>query len=231
MAWIGVAVTGAAVGLAGAGHLLDPSPPARAGRDAQVRAVQGVGLDPLTDQEMDKARAAALAGQSRAQQAAGLPQVVFVSADRRDDVDGVARRAEVRLYDYRTDEMVTSEIDLASGRVVGTERSRNTQPPAAREELRRAVELVLADPRLGPGLRAAYKAASGRALVSADEVHVRGRVFRAAQAAGAGGGEQVAQCGRLRCLTVSLKMPDSGWLDTSRLVIDMSGQRVHVLDR
>jgi hypothetical protein len=225
---IGAGAAAAALAALGAFQLLHSS--AEAGRDATARAAQGTGLDPLTDQEVDKARTAALADQPRAQSARGLPQVVFVSADRV-DADSGPRTADVRLYDYRTDELVVRHVDLASGRVVRTEHAKGTQPPPASAELRRAVEMILADSRLGPGLRAAYKAAAGREPASAADIHVRGRIFYGPQAGGASNRNEVAECGRRRCFGVNLKLPDGTWVDTRRIVVNMSAQRINILDR
>ncbi|QXJ21415.1 hypothetical protein AGRA3207_002266 [Actinomadura graeca] len=227
-----------AVALAGAGlaalafyQLSDPSAPVRADRDAHARAAQGSGLDPLSDQEIQKAQRAALADQPRAQGVTGRPQVAFVSASRLEGPDGGPRVADVRLYDYRTDEMIVRHVDLASSQVIKTERATGTQPIASVDELRRAVELILADRRLGPGLRTSYKGAAGHEPASASDIHTRGHIFRAPQAAGARNAAAVAQCGAKRCFTVDLQLPNGTWMDTGRIVVDMSAQRVVILDR
>ncbi|WP_157430868.1 hypothetical protein [Actinomadura macra] len=227
-----------AAGLAGAGmaalvfyQLSDPSTPVKADRETHIRAARGTGLDPLSDQEIQRSRSAALPDQPRDKAVTGRPQVAFVSANRLDGPDGAPRVADVRLYDYRTDEMVVRHVDLASGRVILTQRAAGTQPIATVDELRRAVELILADRRLGPALRASYKNAAGREPASAADIHTRGHIFRGPQAAGASNATAVAKCGAQRCFTVNLKLPDGTWMDTGRTVINMSIQRVVILDR
>ncbi|TDD98150.1 hypothetical protein E1298_00345 [Actinomadura rubrisoli] len=154
-----------------------------------------------------------------------------MSANRLDGPDGGPRVADVRLYDYRTDELVVRHVDLASGRVVKSERAKGTQPMASVEELRHAVGLILADGRLGPALRASYKNAAGREPSSAADIHTRGHIFLAPQAAGASNAASVAKCGDQRCFSVNLKLPNGTWMETGRIVINMSTQRVITLNR
>lgn len=218
--------------LGGFQFLGSSAPPAQADRDAQVRAAQGTGLDPLTSQEIDRARAAAMTGQPLARAEEGRPEVAFLYAQRLDDKDAETgpRTAEVRLYDYRTDELVIQHVDLASGKVVKTQRVRDRQPAATPDELRRATTLILADAKLGKGLRAQYQAAVGRPLGSASDLHMRGFVFGAARAAGAGNASAFRECGRHRCLQVSLKLPGGRWVDMTRIVVDMSAQQILIIN-
>lgn len=229
---IAATLLGAGVIALGGYQLIDSSaPPAKADRDAQLRAAQGSGLDPLTDQEIQTARHAALTGQPQAKAATGRPEVAFLFAQRYDDknADGGPRTAEAQLYDYRTDELVIERVDLASGKVTKSDRLKDRQPGASADELRRAVGLVLADPKLGPGLRAQYQAETGRSPASADDFHTRGFVFDAHHAEAATNAAAFADCGRHRCFKVSLKLPGGRWIDTRRVVVDMSAQRVLTL--
>jgi hypothetical protein len=229
---IGVAVAGAAL-TACALYQFSGSPAPRAtAQPHQAAPAAAQGLDPLTEREEQAAQKAAMADQPLAPSRAGRPDVAFLNASLLDYEGGAEgpRVAVVKLYDYRTDEMVVRRVDLASGRVTGTERGKSQQPGASLDEARRAVDLILADGRLGPGLRAQYQKAAGRPLRSVSDLHTRALIFRAAQASSAANAADFAQCGAHRCFMPLIGFPDGGWMDTRRVIVDMSAQRILILN-
>ena len=104
------------------------------------------------------------------------------------------------------------------------------QPSATAAEARRAAELVIQDQRLGPLLREDFRHTTGKPLTSAKQLRTQALIFRVSQATGATNASDVAACGKHRCVFVFLQLPNSGWVDSTRLVVDLSAGRVHVLN-
>jgi hypothetical protein len=140
--------------------------------------------------------------------------------------------AQVDLYDYATDSLLTRDVDLSTGQVTGTVRQRGVQPPPTADEVKQALALLLADPRLGAGLRTDYAAETGKTLTSPSQFAVQGLTYRTyanPASGGAPGGNPVAQCGAHRCVQLFVRVPGGKWIDTSRIVIDLSARRVAVI--
>ncbi|MBL1100664.1 Tat pathway signal sequence domain protein [Streptomyces coffeae] len=143
--------------------------------------------------------------------------------------------AEVQLYDYASDSLITRRVDLRSGKVLASGRRHGVQPPPSLAEARQAVRILLADRRLGPGMRASYASATHRKLTSPAQLRLQGMAFLASRAEGVKGARQVSRCGAHRCVQLFVRIPgtqgrDGGrWIDTSRIVIDLSARRAAVI--
>ncbi|MFI7443678.1 Tat pathway signal sequence domain protein [Nonomuraea indica] len=183
-----------------------------------ARAAAPGPADPLTTEEIRRAAALATAGM-RSHLAAGRAQLLYVERDDAKDGEG-ARRAEAYVYDYARDELTVRTVDLGQGRVVREVTDRGVQPPPSRQEEAHAAELLLRDPRFGDGVRSAYRRAAGRELGSAADLALRGLIHSAPRGA----------CARHRCLRLFVRLPDGTFLDTSRIVVDLSAKKVHTLE-
>ncbi|WP_148082206.1 hypothetical protein [Streptomyces botrytidirepellens] len=137
--------------------------------------------------------------------------------------------AEVQLYDYASDSLITRLVDLRSGKVVRSTRQQEVQPPPTPAEVRQAVKVILADRRLGDGMRASYRAETKKRLTSPSQLLVQGMSFLGSRAEGVKGAEQVSQCGAHRCVQLFVRIPGGKWIDTSRIVIDLSAGRTAVI--
>lgn len=137
--------------------------------------------------------------------------------------------AEVQLYDYASDSLITRIVDLRSGKVVSSTRQHEVQPPPTRAEARQAVKIILADRRLGEGMRASYEAETKKRLTSPSQLLIQGMSFLGSRAEGVKGAEQVSQCGTHRCVQLFVRVPGGKWIDTSRIVIDLSAGRTAVI--
>ncbi|POX52264.1 Tat pathway signal sequence domain protein [Streptomyces sp. Ru72] len=197
---------------------------------APAEGATGKGDDPLTDDEVRRAERIALSGP---QLAAGQnveggkgPQRLAVDlaepdADELDDPNA-PRRAEVTLYDYKSDALVTKTVELRSGKVEGTGAQHGVQPPLTREENAEAARLLIADP-LGAGLKADYKDATGKELTSPGQLMLTGIVYRAVPGAQP---PVLDQCGTHRCVRLLPKIPNGAWIDGRSFVIDLSARKV-----
>ncbi|MFD4140042.1 Tat pathway signal sequence domain protein [Streptomyces sp. NPDC058572] len=190
---------------------------------------RGVGRDPLTDEELNRAEALALTPAARA---AGED----VTGDRGphhlttnlaeplpSEADSGPRRAEVSFYDYRTDELITRTVNLDTGTVERTGTQRGVQPSPHREELREALALILADP-LGDDLKGDYKHATGRPLTTPDQLWFNGDVYRTYREEHVP--DELAACGEHRCVRMVTKVKDGAWIDTRDLIVDLSARTV-----
>ncbi|MEU1411042.1 Tat pathway signal sequence domain protein [Streptomyces sp. NPDC005731] len=202
-------------------------------RQAPAEGSKGTGSDPLTDDEAERAERIAL---GRPQAVAGEnvaggkgPQRLGVDlaepdADRPDDRDP-PRRADVVLYDYGDDALVTTTVDLDTGTVERTGIQHGVQPPLGREENAEAAALLIADP-LGAGLRADFKDATGKDLTSPGQLMLTGIVYRATPGAQPA---VLGKCGEHRCVRLLPKIPNGAWIDSRSFVVDLSARKVGTL--
>jgi hypothetical protein len=157
-------------------------------------------------------------------------RLVLLAVERqRAEHAGKGRRADALFYDYATDEAVRAVVDLDAGLVGDVAASRGVQPPPTPEEARQALELILADPTLGPALKRTVLSMAGIELTGSGGLSASAVAFRAAQAHGLRNAGAVAACGRQRCVQLFLKIPQGGWIDASRVVVNLSRRQVVVL--
>ncbi len=179
--------------------------------------------DPLTGQEVAQATTIASAG-SRSHMAAGRIKLLYVERD--DDKDSSdRRRADAYLYDYGNDRLIVRTVDLGRGAIVRETVARGVQPPPSKEEETTAAGLLLSHPGYGKVTRDAYARAGGGRLRSAADLGLRGLIFTPFGESGPAG-----QCEVHRCLRLFVRLPDSTWLDTSRMVVDLSAKKIHTLE-
>ncbi|GAA2362842.1 hypothetical protein [Nonomuraea africana] len=175
--------------------------------------VQG---DPLTPEEIARAGEIATAVNHLK---GGRAELLYVERD--DDKDAEqARQAEAYIYDYASDTLIVRTVDLGRSKVIEETKGRGVQPPPSRREELRAAELLLADPKLGRGVRQSFRKAAGRELASPSDLALRGLIYS----------PERGSCAEHRCLRLFVRLPNGTFLDTSRIVIDLSAQRVHILE-
>ncbi|NUR88979.1 MAG: Tat pathway signal sequence domain protein [Nonomuraea sp.] len=197
--------------LAGSAVLLTGDSAPEAAQRAEATPAPG---DPLTQGEIR--RAAEIAGRDHL--ATGRTELLYVERD--DDKTAPGRRADAYLYDYATDTLTVRTVDLGRSEVVAQTSGRGAQPPPSPREALRAAELLLADHKLGKGVRQAFAKAAGRPLRSVSELGLRGLVYRSP------GGP----CRTHRCVRLFVRLPGGRFLDTSRIVIDLSAGTVTTLE-
>ncbi|WP_329085393.1 MULTISPECIES: hypothetical protein [unclassified Streptosporangium] len=180
--------------------------------------------DPLTGQEVAQATTIASAG-SRSHMAAGRIKLLYVERDDDKDSSPDHRRADAYLYDYGSDRLIVRTVDLGRGEVVRETVARGVQPPPSKEEETTAAALLLSHPGYGKTVRDAYAKAGGGRLGSAAELGLRGLIFTPSGESGPAG-----ECEVHRCLRLFVRLPDGTWLDTSRLVVDLSAKKIHTLE-
>lgn len=199
---------------------------------APAEGKQGTGRDPLTDDELERARRLAAAPAERTgRDAAGDRGPQHLTADLAEPLPSEAgsaappRRAIVSYYDYRTDRLVTSTVDVTTGTVESRAARQGVQPSPVRAELTEAVELILASPH-GAGLRADYRDATGTPLTTPAPLTLSGYVYRKEREAVVPPG--LRSCGVHRCVRVVTRITGGPWIDTRDLAVDLSARTVVV---
>ncbi|MEV1026580.1 Tat pathway signal sequence domain protein [Streptomyces sp. NPDC050264] len=247
MATVALAATGAAVAVAvalpdgegGSGGAAragaaqqDAVAPAGKVEAAPAEGDKGVGRDPLTDAEMDRAEKLAEQNNGLRMKARDVegdrgPQHLSTNLTEIDPgLTGAAagqRRADVVSYDYKSDSVITKTVNLDTGKVEDTQSDQGVQPPPSRAELAEATGLLIAD-RLGADLKSDYKDATGKRLTNAAQLQLSGMVFRKATVADVP--SDLTACGEHRCLRVVVKVENGPWIDTRALVVDLSARTV-----
>jgi hypothetical protein len=189
----------------------------------------GKGRDPLTDDETERVEKLALdRGLLRSgENVEGDKGPQRITVDLADPETGelddpnAPRRAEVSFYDYKDDALVTKTVNLDTGKVEQTDTQHGVQPPLSRDETFEAAKLLIAD-RLGAGLKADYKDATGKELTTPDQLMLNSMVFRSSPGTPAA----LADCGKHRCLRLFVKVKNGPWIDSRDLVIDLSARKV-----
>ncbi|NWF29287.1 Tat pathway signal sequence domain protein [Streptomyces sp. PKU-EA00015] len=213
-------------GEAGSGSAAGSRPPAVA---VPREGERGVGSDPLTPAELSRAEQIALtpAARSDGENAAGGRGPQHLATNLAEPPpsapDAAVRRAEVSFYDYRADELVTSTVNLDTGKVERTGVQRGVQPSPHPDELREAVALILADP-LGSDLKADYRHATGRSLTSPDQLWFNGDVYRTYREKDVP--DELARCGEHRCVRLVTKVVNGPWIEIRNLIVDLSARTV-----
>ncbi|GGS58099.1 hypothetical protein GCM10010156_15870 [Planobispora rosea] len=179
--------------------------------------------DPLTGEEISRASEIASATLRR-RMTTGQVELLYI--ERGDDKAAEdRRRADAYIYDYAANRFIVRTVDLAEGRVVAERAGRGAQPPPSRAEGERAAELLLADRAHGGRIRAAYARAAGRPLRSASDLGLRALVYTPRPAhRGAGA------CATHRCVRLLVRLPDATWPDTTRIVVDLSAEKILTLE-
>ncbi|MFJ6571081.1 Tat pathway signal sequence domain protein [Streptomyces sp. NPDC091292] len=209
----------------------EQAPPDGVVEDAPDEGERGTGSDPLTDDELRRAEQIAMAGGLRASarnvEGDRGPERLSTNLGEPDPSDAPGkdghRFAEIVLYDYKSDAVITRTVDLTTGKVAESTTARGVQPPPGQGELTEAARLLI-DDRLGKDLKADYRHATGKQLTDPGQLELSGMVFRkeTTQRVPAG----LADCGTHRCLRIVVKVKNGPWIDTRAMVVDLSARTV-----
>ncbi len=171
-------------------------------------------FDPLNAVEIDaiveivRARSSASpAGRSR-----GLAEANRAETERTElllverhqgEKDDPARRADVYVYDYNTNELVHTIVDVETQETISVERSRGTQLPLTQNEIQRARDLIFGDDEEFALIDAEYQRITGGPLSDVDQLNVKAFTFHAASLR-RNLNPASKRCGKHRCAQVLL---------------------------
>ncbi|MGK5630556.1 Tat pathway signal sequence domain protein [Streptomyces sp. URMC 123] len=194
------------------------------------RGEQGAGRDALTDAEVERAERLALAGRRTAgENVRGRPGPQWLGtelAEPRPTEVGQAdppRRAEIAQYDYGTETLVTTVVNLTTGAVEDTRTARGEQPPPTRDEAVEAVRVLLASP-LADGLKKDFKDATDKDLTDPGQLETTAMTYRVGEENS--GPPALRACGEHRCVRLFPKVRNGPWIDARHLIVDLSDRTV-----
>jgi len=178
-------------------------------------------LDPISAEEINRAMqfvAAPTGGlqargvdQSDSSQSQGAQKLEFlgVQAHRfeKSEQNNGSRWADTLVYDYATDELITTVINLESNSVVSVKRTRDMQPPLSDNELERAMSLVLEDDEEFSILAAEFKSITGEILTSKQQLQYKAFTFFADSMPNTVN-DASKECGKQRCAQILIYYAD-----------------------
>lgn len=188
-----------------------------------------VGSDPLTTAEIATVLAAAGSGPAAAKGEAAQEILLVERHAAGKGKDHTPRQGDLYVYDYATDTLIYSTVNVASGAVTAVERLRGVQLPLNRNEEQRALALIQADQELWSELAERYAAITGTPLTQISQLQTKVSVFHA-DVMPERLNAQAQQCGRHRCAQVLIFTVDKTLLELMPLVDLSQGQVVQVLD-
>ena len=89
------------------------------------------------------------------------------------------RRADVYIYDYDTDELINSLVDLNTSEVISSNRQKGVQLPLTQNELKRAKQIVFDDEDERQILEHEYLRITSRPLTDIAELNIKAFTFTA----------------------------------------------------
>ena len=174
-------------------NTLDPISAEEIGRVMQVTAVPRVDL---------QARGADLSVGSQSEKLEKL-EFLGVKAHRfeKSKQDEGHRWADTLVYDYATDELITTVINLDTNNVISVRRSRDMQPPLSDNELEKAMTILFEDDEEFSLLAAEFKQVTGEALISKEQLRYKAFTFFADSMPNIVN-EASKECGAQRCAQI-----------------------------
>ena len=195
-------------------------------------------MDPVSGDEVSRAKSLAMSSvttataarttvartavvQADAAETTQSPTVEFlrVQAHRfgKSELSANKRWADSTAYDYSTDELITTVIDLDNNQVVSTKRTKNMQPPMAENEIKRALEIVFEDDEERSILNAEFTRITGETLSSIDQLQYKAFTFFADSMPTVVNSAS-SSCGAQRCAQLLLYTHDNIVFEVSPIV-------------
>ncbi len=113
------------------------------------------------------------------------------------------RRADVFIYDYSSNELIESLVDLNTSEVIRSERKQGVQLPLTANELKRAKQIVFEDEDERAILESEFRRISSRELTDTSELNIKAFTFLADSLPNRVN-EASKQCGVHRCAQLML---------------------------
>ena len=192
-------------------------------------------LDPISEDEIGRAKAMAMtttASNVLARRSVSVADAAVVSATAAPTVEFLRvqphrfskseyssnkRWADSTAYDYRTDELITTVVDLDNNRIISSERTRNMQPPMAATEIERAINIVFEDDEERGILNAEFTRITGLTLTSVDQLQYKAFTFFADSMPNVVNTASKS-CGQQRCAQLMLYTHDNIVFEVSPIV-------------
>ena len=197
-------------------------------------------MDPVSDDEISRAKSIALpstanvvAARRSLRVAADTEQATTVQAISetptieflrvqphrfsKSEISQNKRWADSTAYDYTTDELITTVVDLDNNQVISSKRNKNMQPPMAESEIKRAIEIVFQDDEERSILNGEFSRITGQTLVSIDQLQYKAFTFFA-DSMPTVVNQASTSCGAQRCAQLMLYTHDNIVFEVSPIV-------------
>jgi len=196
-------------------------------------------MDPVSDDEISRAKQMAMTSMSAAENTAVVARRSAISADSvaatttarptveflrvqphrfsKSDYPSNKRWADSTAYDYTTDELITTVVDLDNNQVLSTKRTKNMQPPMAQNEIERAIAIVFQDDEERRILNAEFARITGSTLTSIDQLEYKAFTFFADSMPSVVN-DASSSCGVKRCAQLLLYTHDNVVFEVSPIV-------------
>ncbi len=139
--------------------------------------------DPLSITEINKALSLSqpVAGKSVAARSAKpalkAKELLLVERHQQKNAPKGQRLADVFTYDYGTDELIESLVDLNTNAVISTTRKQYVQLPLTENEVNRAKQIIFDDENERRILENEYQRITGRLFTTTDELNIKAFTF------------------------------------------------------
>lgn len=196
-------------------------------------------MDPVTGNEKSRAKSMAMAGfgaaiaaSRRANTAAravitteeteaSSSTIEFLRVQphrfKKSELSSNKRWADTTAYDYTTDELITTVVDLDNNQVLSTKRTKNMQPPMSEKEILRAIGIVFDDAEERGILNAEFSRITGGTLTSIDQLQHKAFTFFSDSMPNVVNNATIA-CGAQRCAQLLLYTHDNIVFEVSPIV-------------
>ncbi|MBV7330228.1 hypothetical protein KFU94_18655 [Chloroflexi bacterium TSY] len=197
----------------------------------------GIGYDPLTEKEEASAIAAALETESKVteQGIATIQQHEILLVERHQESKELyasgewPRRSDLFTYDYSTDTLLHTIVDVESGEISSRETIQGVQLPLTDNEIERALTIADADDALRQRLAQQYQAITGESLSSITQLNVKASIFYA-DAMAESVNSLAQQCGLQRCAQLLLYTADRVAFEILPIVSLSRGRVMQVIE-
>ncbi len=130
-------------------------------------------------------------------------EVLLIERNEEKGAPSDQRRADVFIYDYATNELIESLVDLNTSEVIHSERKQGVQLPLTDKELKRAKQIVFEDEDERAILEDEFRRISSRELTDTAELNIKAFTFHADSLPNRVN-EASKQCGIHRCAQLML---------------------------
>ena len=144
-------------------------------------------------------------------------EVLLIERNKEKGAPKDQRRADVFIYDYSTNELIESLVDLYTSEVIHSERKKGVQLPLTENELKRAKEIVFEDEEERAILEAEYKRITSTDLSDTAQLNIKAFIFHASSLPNRVN-EASKQCGVHRCAQLMLYTQENIVFEISPIV-------------
>ncbi len=179
--------------------------------------------DPLSDSEIAKVarltQQPVLSARATGEKGEGQNSLEVLLIEQHQDKNAPKgqRRADVYTYDYRTNELIETLVDLNTSEVLKTQRKKGVQLPLTEKEIKRAKEIVFNDEDERQVLAYEYHRITSRPLTDTTELNIKAFTF-VADSLPNRTNEASKLCGIDRCAQLMLYTGDNIVFEVSPIV-------------